>query len=113
MSSKERTTLIVPGVDVQGDIAAIREGRAVRAVVEDGAEQFTLNGRIWQRKPEGTLFPVAGNGFIGPVDQPVMLAIKAYARYNGSNEQSEYFLDRQEGDEHAREIARQIWNPRK
>jgi hypothetical protein len=107
--AKEVTTLIEPGVDVQGDLELIRQGRALKMYVE-GAERYTVNGRTWQlKRPSGTVFPVEGEGFIGPVDQAVMNALRAFARYNGSNNQSEYFLDRQGVDEDARAMARRIW----
>lgn len=109
--SKRITTLIEPWVDVQGDIQLIRDGYARRQIV-DGAERFVVRGRTWQVKhPEGTLFPVEGEGFI-VVDQSVTVAMRAYARYNGSNDQSEYFLDRQGVGEEARVRARRIWGLR-
>ncbi len=86
---------------------AIRQGRAER----DG-ERYTVNGRTWQVKPNGTLFPVEGVGFVGPVNQEVMLVMKAFARYNGDNDQSEYFLNRQGVGEDARAMARRIWKLR-
>ena len=109
--SKRITTLIEPWVDVQGDIALIREGMATRSFVE-GAERYTVRGRTWQVKhPGGTLFPVAGDGFI-VVDQSVTVAMRAYARYNGSNDQSEFFLDRQGVSDQARHVARRLWSLR-
>ncbi|MGC4189859.1 MAG: hypothetical protein QM589_01315 [Thermomicrobiales bacterium] len=109
--SKQVTTLIEPRVDVHGDIERIREGYATRIFV-DGAERYVVRGRTWQVKhPSGTLFPVEGDGFI-VVDQAVTVAMRAYARYNGSNEQSEYFLDWQGVAEEARFRVRRIWKLR-
>lgn len=109
--SKQVTTLIEPGVDVHGDIDLIRDGLAIKAFV-DGAERYLVRGRTWQAKhPGGTLFPVEGEGFI-VVDQAVTVAMRAYARYNGSNDRSEYFLDRQGVTEEARVRARRIWDLR-
>jgi hypothetical protein len=51
-------TVIMPWVDVQADVQAIAEGRAVR----DG-NAFTVNGRTYVLKERGRLFPRDGDGF--------------------------------------------------
>jgi hypothetical protein len=82
-TASERTTFILPGVNVAGDLTAIRNGKSVR----DG-EYYTVHGRTWFHELNGRVFPVSGEGFIGPVGRGVMYALRALGRYNGVNEQS-------------------------
>jgi hypothetical protein len=105
--AKEKTTLIKPGTPVGDDMNAIRNGRAIR----DG-ERFTVNGRTYQMKPNGTMFPVEGDGFVPPVSRGVIFALNAYARYNGINETSEYEATMASVSEEDRERAREIWSLR-
>jgi hypothetical protein len=55
--AKNLNTVIEPGVDVAGDVAAIRAGRATRV---DG--HYVVNGRTYGVH-DGTLYPVSGPGF--------------------------------------------------
>jgi hypothetical protein len=107
-TASERTTLIVPGVDVSSDLKAIREGRAVK----DG-EYYTINGRTWFHEENGRVFPVTGEGFIGPVGRGVMYALQALGRYNGTNAQSDYEIARHPAISGAdRDEAIRIWELR-
>lgn len=106
--SKEMTTIIVPGTDVAGDLAAIRDGRAT---VEGNI--YTVTGRTYGRKSNGTMYPISGEGFIGPVGRNVFKALIAYRRYNGINDRAEFEIGKQEfisGED--REVARRIWRLR-
>lgn len=106
--SKDLTTIILPGTDVAGDLAAIRDGRAI---VE--GDTFTVNGRTYGRKSNGTLYPISGEGFLGPVGRNVFKALIAYRRYNGVNESAEFEISQQAfiSDED-RETARRLWRLR-
>ncbi|MFB9660381.1 hypothetical protein ACFQS3_11490 [Glycomyces mayteni] len=53
-------TVILPGVDVEGDLDAIRTGKASW---NDKTGRYELNGRIWGVHGNGTVFPVSGTGF--------------------------------------------------
>jgi hypothetical protein len=55
--AKTDNTVIEPGVDVAGDVAAIRGGKVPRIKGE-----YTANGRIYGAH-DGTLFPISGPGF--------------------------------------------------
>lgn len=105
---KEQTTIIAPGTDVAGDLAAIRDGRATT----DG-NTYTINGRTYGRKSNGTMYPISGEGFIGPVGRSVFKALIAYRRYNGINDQAEFEISKQAFiSSEDREIARRIWRLR-
>ncbi len=57
--AKPITTVIDNSVDVAADLKAIRTGQAIKK-----GNQFHINNRIYQLKPNGTsLFPVSGPGF--------------------------------------------------
>jgi hypothetical protein len=100
----EWTTFIVPGVNVDTDVMDIVAGRARRE-----GNLFHIRGRVYQMKPTGRLFPVSGDGFVGPVPRPVVICLRAYARYNGVNDLAAYEIRRQEiADEHVRQ-AQDIW----
>ncbi|MGC4106682.1 MAG: hypothetical protein QM753_10090 [Thermomicrobiales bacterium] len=104
MLADEWTTFITPGVDVGSDVRDIASGHAER----DGS-LFRIRGRIYQMKPTGRLFPVSGDGFVGPVPRPVVICLRAYARYNGINDLADYEIRRQNiANEHVHD-ARLIW----
>jgi hypothetical protein len=105
---KAKTTIIVPGTDIAGDMAAIRAGLATMA-----NNTFIVNGRTYGRKGSGTLYPISGDGFIGPVGRSVFKALIAYRRYNGINDLAEFEISKQPfiSDE-ARATAQRIWRMR-
>src|SRR5262249_37336171 len=55
--TKENNTVIEPGVDVDGDVRAINEGKAARV---NG--NYVINGRTYGEH-DGTVFPISGPGF--------------------------------------------------
>ncbi|MEQ1572034.1 MAG: RHS repeat-associated core domain-containing protein, partial [Myxococcota bacterium] len=55
--AKELYTVIEPGIDVAGDVAAINQGFALRV-----GNNFHLNGRVYGSH-DGTLYPISGQGF--------------------------------------------------
>jgi len=107
-TASQRTTLILPGVDVSGDLKAIRDGAAER-----NGEYYTINSRIWFHEEIGRTYPVSGEGFIGPVGRGVMYAIQAIGRYNGINAQPEMEIARHPAiSDVEREEAFLIWRLR-
>jgi hypothetical protein len=56
--ARDLNTVIEPGVDVAGDIAAINRGLAKRI-----GNTFEINGRSYGVKEGGTLYPISGPGF--------------------------------------------------
>jgi len=86
----------------------IRQGQAER-----NGEYYTVNGRTWFHEDGGRVFPVSGEGLIGPVARGVIHALKAYARYNGINDLSDYEITMNDASsDQDREEARIIWNLR-
>jgi hypothetical protein len=102
------TTLIPPSLDVAGDLAAIRAGQAKRE-----GDRYTVNNRVYQRHESGRVFPLEGEGLVGPVTRGVMHALNAYARYTGINERAEYEISMKKGiTVEERDEARRIWRMR-
>ncbi|SDC95587.1 hypothetical protein [Glycomyces harbinensis] len=57
----EKNTVILPSVDVEGDLAAIRTGRAHWNA---DTNRYEINGRSWGVEPNGTVFPASGPGLV-------------------------------------------------
>lgn len=55
--AKHRNTVVESWIDVRADIDAINRGEGVRH-----GETFQVHGRIYQVKPDGALYPIAGAG---------------------------------------------------
>jgi hypothetical protein len=70
--AKEVNTVIEPGVDVAGDVAAINAGKATRV-----GGNWVVNGRTYGAH-DGTLYPIEGPGF----HQLTRGAFKALGVYN-------------------------------
>jgi len=91
----------MPWVDVDADVTAIREGRAIR----DG-NSFTVNGRTYGIEPNGRLFPRTGDGF----HQLNRGAYRALSLYNDPDRSAvaEHMLDLESVPEVDRAIARHV-----
>lgn len=57
----EKNTIILPSVDVDGDLEAIRTGRAQW---NPATNRYEVSGRSWGVEPNGTAFPASGPGLI-------------------------------------------------
>ena len=62
--AKEVNTVIEPRVDVAADVEAINAGNAQFSVTDNGVRTYTVNGRTYGVEPNGTLYPMTGDGFI-------------------------------------------------
>jgi len=71
---------------------------------------YTVNGRTYGRKSTGVIYPISGEGFIGPVGRNVF---KALIRYNGINDRAEFEIGKQAFiSSEDREVAQRIWHLR-
>ncbi|RRS01379.1 hypothetical protein [Glycomyces terrestris] len=59
--AKGENTVILPHVDVEGDLEAIRTGRAP---FDAATGRYAVNGRTWAVKGNGRAFPVSGPGLV-------------------------------------------------
>lgn len=82
--AKEQNTVVLPGVDTDADIAAIRSGRA--EFVRDNL--YTVNDRTYGVKPTGTVYPVRGKGF-AELNKLEYTALKGLKAYQGDREAAE------------------------
>ena len=83
--AKERNTVVLPGVDTDADIAAIKNGHAeyVRANL------YRVNGRLYGLEtPSGTVYPVRGKGFV-ELDKLEYTALKGLLAYGGDRAAAE------------------------
>lgn len=80
--TKEQNTVILPGVPIDDDVEAIRNGSA--PVEADG---WRVNGRLYRpHGPKGTLIPVEGPGLV-PMSRGQHRALKSLIANNGDAEQ--------------------------
>lgn len=89
--AKERSTFVLPHVDIRADIDAIH---ARRDLYDHQTRQLAMNGRIMERESNGNVFPVAGEDFYRPAGRDVA-AMRAHWRYNGIEDRAEYEISTQ------------------
>jgi hypothetical protein len=83
--AKERNTVVLPSVDTDADIAAIKSGRARH--VRDNL--YEVNDRIYGLEtPSGTVYPVKGDGFI-EMNRLQFTALKGLLAYGGDRAAAE------------------------
>ena len=89
--AKDVNTVIASDVPVAEDIAAINRGEATVGRTASGETSYTVNGRTYGSHPNGTLYPIEGNGFI-TLDRG---GFKALGIYNemGKTPRAESILD--------------------
>ncbi len=100
--TRETNTVIMPGVDVAGDVAAINSGQVRRV-----GETFTVNGRTYQAKPDGTLFPVSGEGIV-QLDRGGFKALGVLNEH-GNTARAQEILSNMGINDEAREAALGVW----
>ncbi|MEV4345305.1 hypothetical protein AB0J83_12585 [Actinoplanes sp. NPDC049596] len=59
--AKGKNTVVLPGTDVEGDLAEIAAGRGTW---EPRTNRYEINGRTYAVEDTGTVIPVAGPGFV-------------------------------------------------
>lgn len=99
--AKDRNTVIAPGVDVDGDVAAINQGLA-----ENVGETFIVNGRIYGVHNH-TLYPISGPGF-QQLSRPAFKALGVLNAF-GNTERAQDILQRMGINQGAIEAALQAW----
>jgi hypothetical protein len=77
--AREKNTVVLPTVDTDADVAAIKNGQAVH--VRDNL--YKVNGRTYGLEtPSGTVYPVRGKGFV-ELDKLEFTALKGLLAYGG------------------------------
>ena len=98
---KTKNTVILPGIDVQADLQAIREGRAMR----DGP-YYVVNGRYYGIHEGGRTYPVQGPGLM-TLDRGAFRALGIYNSL-GDTPAAEQQLDRAGITQDQRRAARAV-----
>jgi hypothetical protein len=77
--AKEKNTVVLPGVETDADIAAIKNGQATH--LHDNL--YKVNGRTYGLEtPSGTVYPVRGKGFV-ELDRLEFTALKGLLAHGG------------------------------
>ena len=106
-TTKELNTVIDSSVDVAADIAAIKNGQA-----KIKGNQITVNGRVYERKSTGTLYPVSGDGFT-TLNRGEFNALGIYQKF-GNSKQANDILNRIPGMTNETKLkALQVFNRNK
>jgi hypothetical protein len=100
-TTKEKNTVIMPGVDVAADVVAINSG-----FVPKVNDTFTVNGRTYGHH-NGTLYPIEGKGFY-LLGRGAFNALGIYNSF-GNTEKAEQFLISMKIIESEKKIALEIW----
>lgn len=74
-------TMVLPGIDVEEDIARINDGHGVSI----GHNRWQIDGRIYADKGNGAAFPVSGVGVISP-SRLELIALQMLIRSGGDLE---------------------------
>ena len=100
--AKNLNTVIEPGVDVAGDVAAINAGKATRV-----KGNWVVNGRTYGVEEGGRLFPIEGSGF----HQLSRGAFKALGVFNkfGNTPRAAEILSLMKATEADKAAALRVW----
>lgn len=83
--AKEKNTIVLPHVDTDADVTAIKTGEARH--LRDNL--YEIRGRIYGLEtPSGTVYPVKGEGFI-EMDKLQFAAFKGLSAYDGDRSAAE------------------------
>lgn len=86
--SRGRNTIVLPEVDLAGDLRAIQRGGGW---YDASRREVWVNGRLYGQHDTGRLFPIRGDGFV-ELDRQTYRALVALREYNGVNPDSLYHL---------------------
>lgn len=101
-TTKEKNTVIMPGIDVAADVAAINSG-AVKKI----DDKFTVNGRTYGHH-DGTLFPIEGKGFY-LLGRGAFNALGVYNDFKNTAK-AEQILTSMKIEPDEKKLALKIWN---
>jgi hypothetical protein len=94
-------TIIMPTVNVAGDVDAINSGQAYKR-----GNDIYINGRVYREHPEtGRLIPIRGEGFV-QATRAQYRTIGVYRTFEGNLERAEEILDNMGISEEDRLFAR-------
>jgi hypothetical protein len=100
-TTKEKNTVIMPGVDVNADVVAINSG-----LVQKVNDTFTVNGRTYGHH-DGTLYPMEGKGFY-LLGRGAFNALGVYNDF-GNTAKAEQIITNMKIIDSEKKIALEIW----
>lgn len=101
-TKKERNTVIDSSVDVAADITAIKNGQATIK-----GNRINVNGRVYERKANGTLAPISGNGFT-TLDRGSFNALGIYKKFDNTAKADE-ILNKMGLSSQSKQAALDVW----
>jgi hypothetical protein len=106
--AKDVNTVILPSVDVAGDVEAINAGKAVAGKTADGVATYTVNGRTYGVEPNGTLYPISGEGLF-PLDRGEYKVLSVYRKFLGDTPEANDVLNKMGATPEQRAAALKVW----
>lgn len=107
--SKERNTIVLPEMDLGGDLDAIRRGACW---YDASMRRVWVNGRLYGQHDTGQLFPMRGEGFV-ELDRQTYRALVTFREYNGVNDGSLHRISKNPHiSNEQRDMAVRIWRIR-
>ncbi|MCX8619122.1 VENN motif pre-toxin domain-containing protein, partial [Gilliamella sp. B2923] len=101
-TKKDKNTVIDSSVDVNADMAAIKNGQATIK-----GNQITVNGRTYEREANGTLAPISGNGFT-TLDRGSFDALGIYKKF-GNTSKADEILNKMGLSHQSKQAALDVW----
>ena len=105
--AKPKNTVILPSVDVAADVEEINAGKAVSGRTAEGVPTYTVNGRTYGVKPNGTLSPIAGDGLV-TLDRAGYKALSVYKKFGDTPVASD-ILNKMGATAEQRAAALKVW----
>lgn len=105
--AKNVNSVLEPRVDVNADIQAIRAGAAQVGRALGGETTYTIRGRTYGIHPNGTLYPMHGDG-VHVLDRGGFKALGVYNKF-GDTPRAEQIIESMGTAAPAREEALSVW----
>ena len=106
---QKANSIILPHVDVRGDIDAINRGRRQ---FDPTTRQVVVRGRVYGMHDDGRTFPIRGDGIV-ELSRGAFRALTILRAYNGPNDAADYRMSRElDITDEDRLIAIRLWHIR-
>jgi|GEM_PF-1192974 len=106
--AKDINSVVEPRIDVNTDAIAIREGHAIIGRTSGGEVSYTVNGRTYGAHPNGTLYPIQGDG-IHTLDRASFKALGVYNTFGNTPRAAEILKNMKGMDSAQQQKALSVW----
>lgn len=87
---REVNTIVLPGVDLDRDLADVMRGDCW---YDSATRRIWVNGRLYGQHDDGQLYPMQGIGLV-QIDRQTFRALRTFRRYNGLTERALFEIER-------------------